>query len=219
MKTDDLVLMLATGAGVAPKHVAARRYTIALGWGMPISFALMLATIGLLSDIRGALALSGFWIKLGFVVSLAAVSLLATLRLSRPGADRKSLPVMLSLPVVILWGLAVVTLVQTDSELRIPLLMGQTWAECPGLIAMLSLPIFVATLWAIRGLAPTNLRLAGGSAGLFAGAAGASIYTLHCPEMDAPFIAVWYLSGILIPAIVGLVLGSRLLRWGNPPGN
>ena len=51
------------------------------------------------------------------------------------------------------------------------------------------------------------------SAGLFAGAAGASIYTLHCPEMDAPFIAVWYLSGILIPAIVGLVLGSRLLRW------
>ena len=71
------------------------------------------------------------------MVSLAAVSLLATLRLSRPGADRKSLPVMLSLPVVILWGLAVVTLVQTDSELRIPLLMGQTWAECPGLIAML----------------------------------------------------------------------------------
>ena len=69
MKTDDLVLMLATGAGVAPKHVAARRYTIALGWGMPISFALMLATIGLLSDIRGALALSGFWIKLGFVVT------------------------------------------------------------------------------------------------------------------------------------------------------
>ena len=103
MKTDDLVLMLATGAGVAPKHVAARRYTIALGWGMPISFALMLATIGLLSDIRGALALSGFWIKLGFVVSLAAVSLLSTLRLSRPGADRKSLPVLLSLSLSVIF--------------------------------------------------------------------------------------------------------------------
>ena len=88
MKTDDLVVMLATGAGIAPKHVAARRYTIALGWGMPISFALMLTTIGLLSDIKGALVLPGFWIKFGFVVSLAAVSLLATLRLSRPGADR-----------------------------------------------------------------------------------------------------------------------------------
>lgn len=82
MKTDDLVVMLATGAGIAPKHVAARRYTIALGWGMPISFALMLTTIGLLSDIKGALVLPGFWIKFGFVVSLAAVSLLATLRLS-----------------------------------------------------------------------------------------------------------------------------------------
>ena len=69
MKTDDLVVMLATGAGIAPKHVAARRYTIALGWGMPISFALMLTTIGLLSDIKGALVLPGFWIKFGFVVT------------------------------------------------------------------------------------------------------------------------------------------------------
>lgn len=69
MKTDDLVVISATGAGIAPKHVAARRYTIALGWGMPISFALMLTTIGLLSDIKGALVLPGFWIKFGFVVS------------------------------------------------------------------------------------------------------------------------------------------------------
>ena len=51
MKTDDLVVMLATGAGIAPKHVVARRYTIALGRGMPISFALMLITIGLLSSL------------------------------------------------------------------------------------------------------------------------------------------------------------------------
>lgn len=213
MKTDDLVLMLSNGIEPTPKHVPARRCAIALGWGMPISFALMLSTIGLLAELKAALELPGFWIKLGFVLSLAVASLSATMRLSRPGASRKHIPLILSAPVIVLWGLAIVSLLQTEASFRIPLLMGKTWAECPGLIAMLSLPIFVATLWAMRGLAPTNLRLAGASAGLFSGAAGACIYTLHCPEMDAPFIAIWYLSGILVPAIVGMALGPRLLRW------
>lgn len=213
MKTDDLVLMLATGAEPTPPYVAARRYTVALGWGVPISFALMLATIGLLEDLKGALALPGFWIKLGFVIGLTAASLAATLCLSRPGARCGHTPSTLALPIVILWVLALMTLMQADADQRIPLLMGKTWAACPELIAMLSLPIFITTFWAMRGLAPIRLRLAGGSAGLFAGAAGACVYTLHCPEMDAPFIAVWYLAGILIPAVTGVVLGPRLLRW------
>jgi hypothetical protein len=48
---------------------------------------------------------------------------------------------------------------------------------------------------------------------LLAGATGALVYTLHCPELAAPFLAVWYLLGMLVPAAVGLLLGSRLLRW------
>ena len=36
---------------------------------------------------------------------------------------------------------------------------------------------------------------------------------LHCPEMAAPFVAVWYLLGMLIPAAVGALIGKRLLRW------
>ena len=46
------------------------------------------------------------------------------------------------------------------------------------------LPVFVATLWAMKGLAPTRLALAGAAAGLLAGAVGAVVYTLHCPEME-----------------------------------
>ena len=42
---------------------------------------------------------------------------------------------------------------------------------------------------------------------------GALVYTLHCPEMEAPFLAVWYLLGMLIPAAAGALLGPRLLRW------
>jgi len=213
VKTDDLVVMLAAGAGPVPRNAVTRRYSVAIGWGSLLSFMLMLGTIGLLADLRGALALSSFWIKLGFVVSLAAGSLVTTLRLSRPGASCDHMTVVLALPIVLIWALALVALAQVGADQRIDLVMGKTWAACPELIAMLSLPIFVATLWAMRGLAPTRLGLAGGSAGLFAGAAGACVYTLHCPEMDAPFIAVWYLLGILIPTAVGALIGRFVLRW------
>jgi len=68
-------------------------------------------------------------------------------------------------------------------------------------------------LWAIRGLAPTRLRLAGAAAGLLSGAVGALVYCLHCPELEAPFLGFWYLLGMLIPTAVGALLGPRLLRW------
>jgi hypothetical protein len=36
---------------------------------------------------------------------------------------------------------------------------------------------------------------------------------LHCPELGAPFIAVWYVIGMFIPALAGALLGPRVLRW------
>ncbi|MDH1161872.1 DUF1109 domain-containing protein, partial [Pseudomonas otitidis] len=35
----------------------------------------------------------------------------------------------------------------------------------------------------------------------------------HCPEMGVPFWGVWYLLGMLLPTVLGAVLGPRLLRW------
>ncbi len=65
------------------------------------------------------------------------------------------------------------------------------------------------------GMVALGLRpaLAGACAGLVAAALGTVIYTLHCPEMQAPFLAVWYLLGILAPAAAGALVGPRLLRW------
>jgi RNA polymerase sigma-70 factor (ECF subfamily) len=36
---------------------------------------------------------------------------------------------------------------------------------------------------------------------------------MHCYEMEALFIGFWYVLGMLIPAVVGALLGPRLLRW------
>jgi hypothetical protein len=91
--------------------------------------------------------------------------------------------------------------------------MGHSAMVCPWFIAATSAPLLVALIWAVKGLAPTRLRLAGALAGLTAGGFGALIYCLHCPEVGAPFVAIWYSLGILIPCLVGALAGPRLLRW------
>ena len=93
------------------------------------------------------------------------------------------------------------------------LVLGNSWSVCPFRIALLSAPMFAASIWAMRGLAPTNQILAGAALGLFSGALGASIYGLHCPELAPPFLAIWYVLGILIPTILGSAIGRPLLRW------
>jgi hypothetical protein len=213
MKTDDLVMLLATGERRMPRHAASRRYAVAIGLGLVAASMLMLGLLGMRPDLAEVIRLPMFWIKLGYVASLALASLLAILRLSRPGARLDWVPVALAAPILAMWALAGSVLAGAEPEQRMGLLFGTTWAVCPLLIAMLATPMFVAALWAMRGLAPTNMPLAGAAAGLLSGTVGALVYCLHCPELEAPFIGSWYLIGMLIPAATGAVLGHRILRW------
>jgi hypothetical protein len=213
MKTDDLVLLLATDAGRAPRQAAARRYALALGLGVAAAGVLMLALLGVRADLAQALCLPMFWIKLGYAAALAAASLQAVQRLSRPGASLAGVPSALAAPVLAMWALAAVALAGAAPEQRLSLLLGSTWAACPLLIALLSAPVFAATMLALRSLAPTDLPLAGAAAGLLSGSIGALVYCLHCPEMGAPFIGTWYLLGMLIPAAAGASMGRYVLRW------
>ncbi len=213
MRTDDLVTLLATGAGAVPPHQAARRYATALGWGTAGAALLMAGLLGPRPDLAAAMMLPMFWAKAAFVASFAAASLLAAMRLSRPGVSLAWVPGLLGAPLLAIWVLAAVVLLRADAAQRGPLFFGDTWNSCPFLIALLSVPLFVAVVWAMKGLAPTRLRLAGAAAGLLSGAIATVVYSVHCPELEAPFIGFWYLLGMSIPAAVGTLLGPRLLRW------
>jgi hypothetical protein len=213
MRTDDLVAMLATGADAVEPNAAARRYAAAIAWGALGAALLMGILLGVRHDLGIAVLRPMFWIKLAFVAGLAAASLLAVLRLSRPGLPLAWVPGALVAPVLAMWLLAAFALMRADPAQRAGLFFGDTWTSCPFLVAMLSAPVFVAVLWATRGLAPTRLRLAGAGAGLLSGAIGALVYCLHCPELAAPFLGFWYLLGMLIPTAIGALLGPRLLRW------
>jgi hypothetical protein len=134
-------------------------------------------------------------------------------RLARPGLGLGHSLALLALPPVVLWALAALVLGQAAPAERMALVLGSTWRSCPFNIAALSVPALAALFWALRGAAPTRLAWAGAGAGLLAGALGTLVYALHCPEMAAPFLAVWYLAGMALPTALGAFLGPRLLRW------
>lgn len=213
MRTDDLIGLLASGAGAVESGAVARRFALALGWGLLGAALLMAIFLGVRHDLGRVVFAPMFWIKLFWAGGLAWAALLLTARLARPAGTPGGAPRVLVLAVLAMWGLAAVTLWQSDAARRPALFFGSTWSTCPLLIAMLSLPVLVAVLWALRGLAPTRPRAAGAAAGLLAGAAGATVYCLHCPELAAPFLGFWYLLGMLLPALAGVLLGPRLLRW------
>ncbi len=213
MKTDDLISLLATGAGAVEPRAVERRYAKAMAGGALAALLLMLSMLSVRPDLADAVRLPMFWIKIGFVASLVAASLFAALRLARPGVRLGWVPGVIVAPVLVMWSIAVLALIQADPALRSDLFFGSTWKVCPFLIAVISMPVFVATMWAMKGLAPTRPRFAGFAAGLLAGAVAALVYCLHCPETEAPFIGFWYLLGMSIPAGLGAVLGRALLRW------
>ncbi|MBU2737584.1 NrsF family protein [Acidithiobacillus concretivorus] len=213
MKTDDLILMLAQGDVAVPRHVVAKRLSIALGIGLFVSFGLMLAALGLRPDLESASMLPMFWVKLAFAFSMGTIGLIAVKKVARPeGTINRTLWAM-AFPIGLIWLLSLILVAYEPSSQRWHMLLGETWYECPLLITMLSAPIFIALLWAMRSLAPTQLGLAGAAVGLMSGGWGAVVYSLHCPEMGAPFIGTWYLLGILIPTVLGALLGETLLRW------
>ena len=213
MKTDELVSLLAAGSAPVPANAVGRRFAMALGWGLPAAGLWMLVTLGVRADLAQDAGKLMFWLKMAFPASLALAGLVAAERLARPGMRLGGFWLALAAPVLMVWLLAASVLLNAAPAQRAGLILGSTWSICPFNIALISLPLFVATLWAMKGLAPTRPMLAGAGAGLLAGALGALVYSLHCPELAAPFLAVWYVLGMAIPALAGAMLGPRVLRW------
>lgn len=212
MKTDDLIRVLAAdNSPVDPARVD-RRFFIKLAAGSGLALAAMLQLMGPRPDLMDAAALPMFWIKLIFSATLVLAGLVVLRRLSYPGMRLGRAPAAAAVPLIAIWIFAGLVLLTAPAGERLALVLGDTWLECPISVALLSVPALGLALWAARELAPTRPALAGAAAGLFAGSAGAFAYAFHCPEMQAPFLAVWYVLGILIPTGVGALLGRRLLR-------
>jgi hypothetical protein len=213
MTTDALIDALAARGRAEPARSVRLRYAAALGAGVAIAAIVTLSTLGAWHDLGRAIDLPMFRIKLAFVASLAILGASAAFRAGLPGRRVSALVWAIVAVLAFIWILAATALAESASADRAALLLGGTWRTCPWLVAGLSFPVFVALAGALRRMAPTRLRRAGALAGFASGATAALVYTLHCPELAAPFIGTWYVLGMLIPTLVGALLGERLFRW------
>jgi hypothetical protein len=211
--TDEFLERLVRDLRPAGKAPVLRRLGIGLLAGSAVSLAGVVELLGLRPDMWLAIHSAMFWVRLAYTLTFAGLGLWCIEKLSRPAGDAsRRLPWLLA-PFGAIGILAALQMYLAPAPVRERMMMGEPASACPWCILLASLPVFAGLVWAMRGLAPTRLRIAGAVTGLTAGAVAASLYALHSPESTAPFIAIWFTLGILVVGAIGAVLGPRVLRW------
>ena len=213
MKTDDLIASLSADLPKVAPGAVARRVALGLGLGVLGSTAVMLAWLGPRPDIAQAVATPMFWMKFGYAAITGLILAALLIRLAKPAARPGVLAAIAAIPFAIVAAMALMRYAQAPPEAHRAMLMGHSSMLCPWRIVAIGLPLLAGAVWAVRGLAPTRLGLAGLVAGGCAGALGAAVYAFACNETSAPFLAVWYTLGMALVAGLGALGGSRLLRW------
>jgi hypothetical protein len=213
MKTDELIDVLATNLEPVTGGELRNTLMIALGIGGAAAFCLVLVMFGLPAAAPGgALSLVKIF-ALAFTFGLVAAGASLLIKSARPGELGRELLVVIGLLFVAIFLAALVTLVLTHPDAWSGMVFGPQWAACLVCIPLFAVVPFASLVWALRRGAPTNLVRTGAIAGLVAGALGAAVFAIHHSGGSIPFIAFWYGGPILACAIVGAILGPRLLRW------
>ena len=209
--TEDLIARLS--ADLKPvRPMAMQRLLIGalLASGI-LAVVAMLMLLGMRPDMPTAAVTMIYWSKFTYTLALALLGLAATLVLARPGG-RTRWPWLTAVGLLaVLLVLATIQLARTDDMM--PMIMGSSIIRSLTYIPVLSLPVLLASILALRRMAPTKPALAGFAAGIMAGSTGAWIYAFACTETGMMFLALWYTLGILIVGTLGAVLGRFLLRW------
>lgn len=163
-------------------------------------------------DIVAAFSSAPFVFKVILMLVLTGTCIVAFVDAARPvSAPGRHLALMLA--PLLLTGGVLAELVTAPSAAWSARLIGHNAAHCLTFIPLISLAPLACLLLALRSGAPRHPTLAGASAGLLAGALGATVYALTCPDDSPLFIAAWYSGALAIIATTSAAIGRRLLRW------
>ncbi len=210
MKTEDLIATLS--ADTLPRPGVGGRLRRALGPAVAVSAAALVTLWNVRPDLAAALA-SPALVKTLAPAALALMALWLARGLASPVAGRRA-PLVLVLAAgavalaAVLWGVVTGGMGALTMHAEKPTLL-----TCILSIPVLSALPMAAMFWALRQGAPASPRAAGAAGGLVAGALGAMVYSLHCPEDAILFFIPAYGTMILVMSATGAALGARLLRW------
>lgn len=213
MNTDQLIESMTKDVPPVRRHSVSLRLAAGIAIGAVGTLFLIALLLGFNPQLDLAMRHYSFWVKWGYTLSLGTCAVVATTRLARPDSGKLGWLWVMAIPVASLSAIGIFEMSRVPPAQWLAMWLGESWSVCSALVFMLSLPIFGGLLWSFRRLAPTRLRAAGATAGLTAGAWAATLYCLHCPEVSAIFVLTWYTLGIGLAALLGAVIGPRLMRW------
>jgi hypothetical protein len=213
MNTTELIERLSLQAGGlnALSHQRQARRTLCLGWVAMLSIFLTLFQIRS-PEWDAANGFKWAW-RLLILLAWDAMALAALWRLTQVAVAWKVSLKHLQTPLLVMAGVAAVHLSMAPESERAELIWGQTWQSCSVCIVLLSLPLLLALMWALRHTCATRLAALGATAGLVSGITAAVVYTWHCTEISPAFVLIWYGAGIGVSTALGRWLGPRCLRW------
>ena len=139
MKTVDLINLLSSEAGPAPKVSMARRLVPAALLGGLIAAILVLAVLGLIPQTM--FAEPGPWIKITYASALAFAAAWLVARLGKPGASGQQAFLAVLGVVGVMAMAGIISYLGTPESERAAALMGHSWLVCPWAILSLSLPV------------------------------------------------------------------------------
>ena len=172
MNTDDLIASLAADTRrVTPAAPALRIVGALLGGGL-VSFLAIGLVRGAPFGELGVTGVLGLCVKLLYATTMMGIAAALLLPAGRPGRRIGARWAWLLAPFLGVLVLASKEQAGLDTDARLRLMLGSTWQTCLASTVLLSLPVFVALLWAFRRLAPTRPGFTGFLAGFSSGAPG-----------------------------------------------
>jgi hypothetical protein len=213
VKTDDLIALLSTNVEPVARRQVGRIVGGAIAAAAVAALAVMVFAFGVRADLTRAGVLTGVALKLAFTLAIVVVASVYLLRLARPGGERRTPIAVVIVPFAAIALLAAINLALAPMSHWDDMIAGRDWLECLLSIPIIAVVPFAIVIWAVRGMAPTDLVRTGALAGLVAGSLSAAGYALHCVDDSPPFVALWYGGTIALCTLAGAKLGPRLLRW------
>jgi hypothetical protein len=211
MDTDQLIHTLAADNDTRARPVGAA-LAAALLVALPVSAAMLLATLGIRPDFMSAMHNPFFDLKFVVTLALAIPAIVISVHLSRPEASLRRWAWLLLLPVAVL-ALAISGEMMLPQ--RLPMmtrLVGSNSRVCLTAIPVFSLPLLAAALFGLRHGAPARPAVAGALAGLLSAGLAATLYAAHCNDDSPLFVATWYTLATALVTAIGALLGVRFLR-------
>jgi hypothetical protein len=213
MKTHDLISLLSTNVEPVDYRQIRRTLGIAVAAGGAAVIATVVFALGFRADLTTIEVFIPLLLKVAFALVVLIPASIYLIRLADPGGERRTSVGLVALPFIAVMVLAAVSLTVTPRSHWNAMIIGNQWLECLISIPLIAVLPFAVIVWAVRRMAPTDLRRTGTLVGLVAGSLSAAGYAFHCADDSVPFVALWYGGTIALCTLFGWQLGPRLLRW------